>query len=693
MKDFLLRTPFVRIFIAVVSGILLFEYFFWAELFAGFFICLGILFLTVHLFLRGNNLYKLRWLFGYGVFLFFMGFGFFLSQYTWQKNQFSHLGESGLFQIEVKSVPVEKPKSYMLKVQTLSFSKDSVHFSPTQGKALLYLPKTKDARSLCIGDRLLVSTRLSAPNLPGNPEEFNYPQYLFRKGYAANSFVDSVHWCLLQRNSSFSIFQLAAKCQTKLLEIYKHYKIGGDEFAVLGALTLGYQDEIRDELYVSYSNSGALHILSVSGLHVGIIYFIFAFILSFLDKSAKTRLLKSLLIIVLLWMYAFITGLSPSVMRAALMFSLVALGSVFRYKSSIYNTIFFSAFVLLLINPNYIFDVSYLLSYSAVLSIVIFQPPIKRLLRFENKLANWSWDLFCVSIAAQIGTFPLGMYYFHKFSNHFLLTNFIAIPISTGIIYLAVLLFVFASVPFLGNWIAIVLKFLLIVQNKSIVFIDHLPYSTFHRWIDGWEVILMYLCVLFFTQFILRKRYWMLAFALTCVVVFQTADFYRNYNSHQESGMVVYSDKNSLGIDFVANGNHLLYATDKSRVEQLASNYWLKKQLEKPAEYINHNKGFLEFEGKKIGVVADSSFHFKKTMHRLKLDYLILGNKSPVTIRDIENLFEVKILIVDATFSDSKLNRLKKDCRKAGIHYYLIKEKGAFVLNLTKKSVDFPFFL
>jgi competence protein ComEC len=676
-----------------VSGILLFEYFSWAELFAWFFICLGILFLTVHLFLRENNLYKLRWLFGYGVFLFFMGFGFFLSQFTWQKNQFFHLGESGLFHVEVESVPVEKPKSYMLKVQTLSFSKDSVHFSSTQGKALLYLPKTKDARSLCIGDRLLVSTRLSAPNLPGNPEEFNYPQYLFRKGYAANSFVDSVHWCLLQRNSSFSIFQLAAFCQNKLLEIYKHYKIGGDEFAVLGALTLGYQDEIRDELYVSYSNSGALHILSVSGLHVGIIYFIFAFILSFLDKSAKTRLLKSLLIIVLLWMYAFITGLSPSVMRAALMFSLVALGSVFRYKSSIYNTIFFSAFVLLLINPNYIFDVSYLLSYSAVLSIVIFQPPIKRLLHFENKLANWSWDLFCVSIAAQIGTFPLGMYYFHKFSNHFLLTNFIAIPISTGIIYLAVLLFVFASVPFLGNWIAIVLKFLLIVQNKSIVFIDHLPYSTFHRWIDGWEVILMYLCVLFFTLFILRKRYWMLAFALTCVVVFQTADFYRNYKSHQESCMVVYSDKNSLGIDFVANGNHLLYATDKSRVEQLASNYWLKKQLDKSGEYINHNKGFLEFEGKKIGVVADSSFHFKKTLHRLRLDYLILGNKSPVTIRDIENLFEVKTLIVDATFSDSKLNRLKKDCRKAGIHYYLIKEKGAFVLNLTKKSVDFPFFL
>jgi competence protein ComEC len=158
----------------------------------------------------------------------------------------------------------------------------------------------------------------------------------------------------------------------------------------LAALTLGYQDEIKDDLYNSYSNSGAMHILSVSGLHVGIIYVVFLFLFSFLNKTKQTLLIKSALIITLLWGYAFITGLSPSVMRASLMFSLVALADALNSKSNIYNSVFFSAFVLLLINPNYLFDVSFLLSYSAVLSIVYFHPKIKRLAHFNNKFLNWS---------------------------------------------------------------------------------------------------------------------------------------------------------------------------------------------------------------------------------------------------------------------------------------------------------------
>ncbi|MDR1678157.1 MAG: ComEC family competence protein [Prevotellaceae bacterium] len=678
MKTFLLRNPFFRPILALITGILIFYQFESSGAFIPLLIA-SMLCLATHWFCKKQStLFKLRWLYGSGFFCFFTALGLYLAANNANRNRFEHLNERGIFTAKVISVPLEKPRSYAVQTQMLAFAADSIHFEKTQGNAILYLAKTSEAADLQIGDTLLLGCKFEPIPTTGNPEEFNYGDYLQRKGIASSCYLSALHWRRLAKTQSISLRQLAADCRARLLEVYKKQHIEGDEFAVLAALTLGYQDEIRDELYISYSNSGALHILSVSGLHVGIIYVVFAFLLSFLDKTARTRFFKSILIIVLLWLYAFITGLSPSVMRAALMFSLIAFGQAFSYKSQIYNTIFFSAFLLLLINPNYLFDVSFQLSYSAVLGIVFFQPRFKRLLHFKNKLLNWAWDLFCVSVAAQIATFPLGMFCFNKFSNHFLLTNYIAIPISTGIIYLAMLLFAVSAVPYLCDWIGTALKFLLRAQNDSIVFIDHLPHSTSHAWISLSDVLLLYAMVAFISVFILKKRTAFLFYALFSFLVFQSVVLYRHQRAAQCTELRVYSNKQCSTVDFIERGRHRIFTTDSLRAELIAGCYWLKMRLDKPV-YIRDNA--VSFAGKRILILTDEKYHRKATKGKLKLDYLIVGKNANITSHDIQELFDVNMLIVDSSFPSYRAKKLLSECRNAGIVCHHTIENASFVAN------------
>jgi competence protein ComEC len=263
----------------------------------------------------------------------------------------------------------------------------------------------------------------------------------------------------------------------QLLDIFRRFGIAGDEFAVLAALTVGYTDALQPDLRASYSATGAMHILSVSGLHVGIVYVVIAFLLGFLDKSVRKKILKAVLIVSFLWIYAFITGLSPSVVRSTLMFTFVAVGAALERKTHIYNTVFMSAFFMLLVNPDFLFDVGFQLSYAAVLSIVFFQRPFSNLLPVNNKLLRWLRDLLTVSVAAQLGTMPFTLYYFHQFPNYFLLTNLVAIPLSTIVIYLAMLLLLVSFVPYLSVGVAFLLKGSLWLLNYLIVWIENLPHA------------------------------------------------------------------------------------------------------------------------------------------------------------------------------------------------------------------------
>lgn len=663
-------------------GILLME-FFPSILYSPIFLLLGIILIVVFFFLERKDLpFKYYWLFGAGLISFFIGFGAFSDNEFNRRYKFDNLNEQGVFRLKVLRVPAEKARSYSIEVGVESFSSDSIHFQPSGGKAILYLSKNEASKNLDIGDELLVATKFSPPPKNRNPEEFDYAKFLYRKGFSGTAYADSAHWMFLKKSESHSIFRLASNCRSRLLSIYKSLGIEGDEFAVLAALTLGYKDAIEDDLYAAYSNSGAMHILSVSGLHVGIIFAVFSFLFSFLGKSQRTRMLQSILIIALLWCYAFITGLSPSVMRSALMFSLVALASVSGRRSHIYNTIFLSAFILLLLNPNYIFDISFQLSYSAVLSIVFFQPYISKQLIFKNKILRWVWNLFSVSIAAQIGTFPLGLYYFQKFSTHFMITNFVAIPFSTLIIYLAVLLFVVYAIPFLGAWVGLMLKLLLKIQNESILFIESLPYSTLYTWVGSVDILLLYLGIIAFTVFLLTKKYSSLMIGLGAFLLIQIISVYAYLDNDNQKQMLVYNDNKSTTVDFIEGKRNWVFSTDRIRTKQITSIFWLKNRINK-TDFIEREDNplneFISFAGKNICVLTDADLRYKVSDEKLNLDYLIIGGGVKISFEDISNLFEVKQIIVDGTYPERFAKRMKEKCDEKDIAFYSTKESGCFM--------------
>ena len=239
----------------------------------------------------------------------------------------------------------------------------------------------------------------------------------------------------------------------KLLNILKENGLKNNELAVASALILGYKDDLGEELKHSYSSAGATHVLAVSGLHVGIIFLVLNFLLNILDKNDRFKISKAILLICFLWAYATITGLSPSVVRAATMFSFVTIGKSFGKSSSIYNTLCASAFVLLVYNPYLIMEVGFQLSYLAVVGIVYFQSIIYKWIYVKNKFLKYIWMITSVSIAAQLTTFPLGLLYLHQSPTYLFASNLFVIPGAMLIIGLGILLFITSWIPLISGGI------------------------------------------------------------------------------------------------------------------------------------------------------------------------------------------------------------------------------------------------
>jgi len=682
---FLLRNPFFRLLLPLVAGIVVNEYFIPSgALFVSIsFISLFFIFLSFVL-RKPQIQYRFRWLFGAGIFLLVFSLGYFLSNQREMEGRFSHLNQKQLFVVELISASVEKAKTTKCEVKLLSVLNGNKE-SPAQGKAMLFVQKDSLSKQLLLGDRLLIRAEFKSPPGSVNPDGFNYALYLKRKGILATAYVNTFEWTKLHEPTRFSIFRLANEFRGKLLNIYRAFGIAGDEFAVLAALTLGFTDELQPELLAGYSATGAMHILSVSGLHVGIVYVVIAFLLGFMSKSHQLKVWRAIIIVLFLWMYAFLTGLSPSVIRSALMFSLVAVGGALERRSQIYNTIFVSAFFMLLINPDYLFDVGFQLSYSAVLSIVFFQRTIAGFVVVQNKLLRWVRDLFAVSIAAQLGTLPVTLYYFQQFPNYFLLTNLVAIPLSTVVIYLSVLLLFISGVPYLSLAVAFLLKWSVWLLNYLIVRIEHLPFSVSVLSFDFIQMCLFFIALAGISIYFYSKRFMFLFTGLFSLLMVIGIAVYVKWDTLNSQKLVLYSSKN-MQLNYIANGQNYVLVGDTAEISKIAGAFWKRHFIQKP-EFVYKNDWFNgEFgcvQGKTFLIVTDKWWKGKTPGEVLFVDYLFVGNKSKPKIKQLfENIRPGKI-ILDSSISDWYTESIRQECLLNDIPFYSVAEKGAYVLNFT----------
>ena len=593
----------------------------------------AIISLILLFFLLGStslNQYSLRWVFG----TFAMSLLFFVG-YTLVNIQDKAISDSPLLQydqkhnwlVETRSIPEEKENSYMVVVEVLGT--DSFTIDPE--KTNLYIEKDSSLiKKIDYGNRLIVHAHWQRPSLPTNPEQFNYRQYLERNGITHHAYVQADYLEVIHGYENADLRGFIFRLRENLLQNLKAHGFSGDEFSLASAILLGKDNTMDPRLRSGFSTAGAMHILCVSGLHVGVIFLILDQLLRFLNKRKKGPWIKAVVLILMIWFYAALTGLEPSVLRASTMVSFVIIGRAIKRPTSVYNSLSASAFLLLIINPLIITQIGFQLSYLAVLAIVSFQPLLYKLWLPRNKILDNIWGITTVSIAAQMGTFPLAIYYFHIFPVYFLITNLIVIPLSSFIIYTGFLFFITVPVQPLAFVFGKVLYGLLWFLKKSVFVIEALPSASLNfLGLNPEQVIVIYLIfILLFVWFSMANRRALItAFGFAFILSLMAFDKSTQNIIQQE--LVFYDAGRGLAIEAVNSNEHVvLIDTTIKKDKQFAAynmqEYWVSKGLKKPEifvineishlkrDYLRFDKGALVWNDKLFYILdkADKALEY-----------------------------------------------------------------------------------
>ena len=339
--------------------------------------------------------YRNNWIFGaiMGCYLALAGYALTrVHESEVQKDYFRNFETDASYYVaRVYDAPTERSNSIRTVLSLEYQFGDSLPSRPITGKVMAYFSKTDSAFALRYGDLIAIPAPIRELAPPLNPEEFDYRAYLMRKGITGQAYLRDEDWIDLQVNNGNPLYTFSYRFRDVLLASLQRCGVKNDEFGVAAAILLGYDDKLADEVRKNYVAAGSMHILCVSGMHVGIIYLLASFLLSFLNRKKWQKTLKQILLLTLIWLYAFIAGLSPSILRSALMISLVIIGEMIHRKGFIINSIAASAFILLCVNPYNLFEIGFLLSFSAVIGIVVLQKPIYNLMYLKNKVLCLWW--------------------------------------------------------------------------------------------------------------------------------------------------------------------------------------------------------------------------------------------------------------------------------------------------------------
>ena len=702
------KIPFVRIVLAFIAGILLYKFFPFIPVWWGTIIAIVIT-LTLIVFqaipkLRSSYRASPYW--GIGLTIMLIISGYCLSILQTNRQIVTDKSKTGYIIGEIIEQPTEKEKSVktVLEIQAI---KNKNEWVKSEGKVVLYFQKDEHSSSLINGDRIVFEPTLQEVKNAGNPEEFDYKQYLAFHLITQQAYLKSGRWQLLRSGSTFGVFAFADNIRNKLLSILKNNGLKNDNYAVASAITLGYTNEIDAEVKQSYSATGAMHILSVSGMHVGIIFIVLEKFLFFLSRKKLLRILKAVLIILFLWGYALLTGLSPAVMRAAAMLSFVVVGNTLKHQANIYNSLAVSAFFLLTFNPFLLYDVGFQLSYLAVLGIVYFHPHIYKTIYIKNKLIDKIWVLTSVALAAQLITAPLSLYYFHQFPNYFLLTGLIVIPLSTLIIYGIIFLFVISSwgwgSALTGKGINLLVEFM----NSSIKTIENLPGSlTSNIPFSSSQVILFYVLLLAITLFIMNKRIIYLRYFLVSVIIILAIGIFNKLELVKQKKFYVYNIKGISAINFIDGSNNVLFSDiekQTSKISYALKGNWISLGVEKerviPFTQINEQflftniittnnqnlffkKNFFDFYGCRIVTVREALCLSEKNQAVMPIDFLILSNNVRMDIAELLKCFKPKQIIIDSSNSVWKTDSWAKEADILKVPYHVVSKQGAFIANI-----------
>ena len=646
--------------------------------------------------------YRNNWVFGAIMACYLVLAGYALTQAHASETQKSYFRnyetDAQYYVARVYDYPTERPNSIRTVLDLEYQFGNSLPSRPISGKVMAYFPKSDSAFALHYGDLIAIPASIREVTPPMNPGEFDYRAYLERKGITGQVYLKDEDWLDLQVNHANPIYAFSYRFRDILLASLRRSGLRDNEFGVAAAILLGYDDNLADEVRKNYVAAGSMHILCVSGMHVGIIYLLASFLLGFLNRKKWQKTLKQVLLLALIWFYALIAGLSPSILRSALMISFVIIGEIIHRKGFIINSIAASAFILLCVNPNNLFEIGFLLSYSAVIGIVVLQRLIYSWFVFKNKLLDKAWEITAVALAAQVATIPFTLFYFNQFTTYFWLSNLFMTPISFLVVISGMILLLVSWIPYLNTLFGYLVWGAVYVMNWVVARIESIPFSIIKGlYINEVEFALLLVALLLLALMVLLQKRHLFMAVLGALLLMMVSVTVRLYSTDNQQGMTVFSLRNHTAIDFVRGGEHVLLAdsllmADEGTVDYSLKGAWAQRHLSMHPQTIGFDEDFdngslrkksnlVSFDGKLMALWNDGCRIKDSLAFRLPVDYLLVCGKQKPDVQSIVNGYDADLLLIDGSVPRYLAEKWITQAKALNLPCYDL-GKGAFEVGL-----------
>ena len=573
------------------------------------------------------------------------------------------------------------------------------------GTLLVYFSAVDSSLVYQVGDVIAIMGTVQALQDNANPSAFNYKDHLKYKGIDYHLFLKEGAHVIVEKSKTNTLYGYAQKIRKWALGIFEKRLKDRDQLATASAMVLGYRDFLDAELYTSFSETGSVHVLAVSGLHVGIICMIFIWLFDrFKSEKQVYKAVKLLTLLSIVWSYTLVTGCSPAVLRAAVMFSFILIGKLWFRGVNIYNILSFSALVLLMYDPYLLFQLSFQFSYLALISIVFFQPRIENSFETKHKFTSKIWKLTSVSIAAQILIFPISIFYFNKFPSYFIVSGIIAVCMATYILGIGLCVLLVDKAPYVGDTLAEVYKHLLDFFISCIQTIHGLPFNTVQDiYISRTSLILFYILILtimyllslkpsgykdILVQKMKRRKIAFKVIALSSILLMANSIWY-TYSTKQFTELIVYDISKGTSIDLFCGSN--LYSKnsndiDVQKIEFASASYRILRNntKAKSLDLSSESKTpYFELVGNGTMIYKNKCLVFvdhllPENSFPCESDIVFVVNKTDFLPYDFLQAHHTTLVVLDNSLSYKIKNQWRKECKKRNIKLHDIRKDGVF---------------
>lgn len=597
----------------------------------------------------------------------------------------AHLSTPATFYTGVISNYGQEKEKTWKEVVSVTHVFDGVQWHAASGNVLLVIKKDNNSKGYQYGDRLFINGYPNLVNGPANPGEFDYKSYLANKHIHHQQFVTAENIVILQNEPPSRMMAFSISLRRWADATLKRYIRGEQERAIASALILGVTDGLDQELMGAYAATGSLHVLSVSGLHVGILYLIVMILLKPLLKWRNGKWVVAAISLFTLWLYACVTGLSPSVLRAVTMFSFMVVARPFNQRTNIYNVLGASAFMLLLFDPFLLLSVGFQLSFLAVIGIVYLQPLLYNLIELENRFFDEIWKITAVSIAAQLATFSLGMLYFHQFPNYFLLSNLYVLPLGFVILVGGLALLAFNFITPVAALIGWVLEMVVSLLNQLIFFTEALPFSVISGiQITTTQCVILIVLIIGITLFLQHRKMWMLCVSAISTLVFSALSWTHYIDQVVPPQLAVYKIPGFSSFDLIEAGTAFHFSSHDIPIDKMRFHVQPNRVIHEVQNVMDGNEQAFSrpfewgrivcWKGRSILQLTAPPGEMERPV---RFDYIVISQNAIQSMTDLPKSISADFIIIDSSNSFRQAERLmKSDSTHGRVHS--IWHQGAF---------------